>query len=62
MRESVSLRICFARGESVGALFSSEVTFTQEMTFWEGGEQHSLDAGERDDAADPGTLGQEGAA
>jgi ribose-phosphate pyrophosphokinase len=45
------------RGESVGALFSSEVTFTQEMTFWEGGEQHSIDAAERDhpdDAADAG--------
>ena len=27
------------RGESVGALFSSEVSFTQEMTLWEGGEQ-----------------------
>src|SRR6266508_3577127 len=31
------------RGESVGALFSSEVTFTQEMTFWEGGEQRLFD-------------------
>ena len=34
------------RGESVGALFSSEVTFTQEMTFWEGGEQHYFDGKE----------------
>jgi ribose-phosphate pyrophosphokinase len=42
------------RGESVGALFSSEVTFTQEMTFWEGGEQRSLDAADRDHpAGDP---------
>ena len=45
------------RGESVGALFSSEVSFTQEMTFWEGGEQHTVDAPgdkdpERDAAAD----------
>jgi ribose-phosphate pyrophosphokinase len=36
------------RGESVGALFSSEVTFTQEMTFWEGGEQHYFDGKEVD--------------
>jgi ribose-phosphate pyrophosphokinase len=36
------------RGESVGALFSSEVTFTQEMTFWEGGEQRFFDAGSHD--------------
>jgi ribose-phosphate pyrophosphokinase len=34
------------RGESVGALFSSEVSFTQEMTFWEGGEQQHFDAGD----------------
>ena len=45
------------RGESVGALFSSEVRFTQEMTFWEGGEQQTVDAPgdtdpERDAAAD----------
>ena len=26
------------RGESVGALFSSEVSFTQEMLLWEDGE------------------------
>ena len=42
------------RGESVGALFSSEVTFTQEMTFWEGGEQHYFDAGEHDHPDDKG--------
>ncbi|MFI5227351.1 MAG: hypothetical protein ACHQ3P_11830, partial [Candidatus Limnocylindrales bacterium] len=40
------------RGESVGALFSSEVTFTQEMTFWEGGEQRYFDAGEHDHPSD----------
>jgi ribose-phosphate pyrophosphokinase len=42
------------RGESVGALFSSEVTFTQEMTFWEGGEQRYFDAGEHDHPDDKG--------
>jgi ribose-phosphate pyrophosphokinase len=31
------------RGESVGALFSSEVEFTQEMLLWEGGVARSLD-------------------
>jgi ribose-phosphate pyrophosphokinase len=36
------------RGESVGALFSSEVTFTQEMTFWEGGEPRFFDAAAHD--------------
>ncbi|TMD32345.1 MAG: ribose-phosphate pyrophosphokinase [Chloroflexi bacterium] len=34
------------RGESVGALFSSEVTFTQEMTFWD---ERKGDAGDRGD-------------
>jgi Phosphoribosyl synthetase-associated domain len=29
------------RGESVGALFSSEVSFTQEMLLWEDGERRS---------------------
>jgi hypothetical protein len=43
------------RGESVGALFSSEVTFTQEMTFWEGGEARFLDAGEHDQTG-PGAV------
>ncbi len=42
------------RGESVGALFSSEVTFTQEMTFWEGGEQRFVDAAEHDSPTDGG--------
>ena len=32
------------RGESVGALFSSEVTLTQEMILWEDGVEHTLDA------------------
>ncbi len=36
------------RGESVGALFSSEVSFTQEMLLWEDG------LGEQDDEADAG--------
>jgi ribose-phosphate pyrophosphokinase len=31
------------RGESVGALFSSEVAFTQEMLLWEDGVAHKLD-------------------
>ncbi len=32
------------RGESVGALFSSEVTLTQEMILWEDGIEHTVDA------------------
>jgi ribose-phosphate pyrophosphokinase len=48
------------RGESVGALFSSEVRFTQEMTFWEGGEQRFFDSGDR--GADDGADGADGAA
>ena len=31
------------RGESVGALFSSEVSFTQEMLLWEDGNEATLD-------------------
>jgi ribose-phosphate pyrophosphokinase len=31
------------RGESVGALFSSEVSFTQEMLLWEDGQQRRFD-------------------
>jgi hypothetical protein len=31
------------RGESVGALFSSEVEFTQEMLLWEDGVARKLD-------------------
>jgi ribose-phosphate pyrophosphokinase len=48
------------RGESVGALFSSEVSFTQELTFWEGGEQHTVDAPAGPDA--PGDKGPDGEA
>ena len=32
------------RGESVGALFSSEVALTQEMILWEDGVEHTIDA------------------
>ncbi len=32
------------RGESVGALFSSEVALTQEMILWEDGVEHAIDA------------------
>src|SRR6266550_624958 len=31
------------RGESVGALFSSEVSFTQEMLLWQDGQQGRMD-------------------
>jgi ribose-phosphate pyrophosphokinase len=41
------------RGESVGALFSSEVSFTQEMTFWEGGEQQHYDGGDKGSSDGP---------
>src|SRR5919112_4956192 len=34
------------RGESVGALFSSEVSFTQEMLLWEDGQQRRMDTRE----------------
>jgi hypothetical protein len=43
------------RGESVGALFSSEVSLTQEMVLWEGGDEGTIDTrgGEPgDDAVD----------
>jgi len=48
------------RGESVGALFSSEVSFTQEMLLWEDGQQRRFDtriepdhqAGDGDDTDD----------
>ena len=56
------------RGESVGALFSSEVSFTQEMLLWEDGQQRRMDTrrepghegdggGDRDD---PGSGGPGG--
>jgi hypothetical protein len=32
------------RGESVGALFSSEVSLTQELTFWHDGNEEVVDA------------------
>src|SRR5439155_6773002 len=41
------------RGESVGALFSSEVTFTQEMTFWDERKGDAGDGG--DDKGPPGS-------
>ena len=34
------------RGESVGALFSSEVSLTQEMLLWEDGNEGTLDTRE----------------
>jgi hypothetical protein len=49
------------RGESVGALFSSEVTFTQEMTFWEGGEPRFLDTAGRDAEGGDGADGESSA-
>jgi ribose-phosphate pyrophosphokinase len=35
------------RGESVGALFSSEVSFTQEMLLWEDGTEQIMASGDR---------------
>src|SRR5207342_107148 len=40
------------RGESVGALFSSEVALTQEMLLWEGGDEGTLDTRPDDEAPD----------
>jgi len=49
------------RGESVGALFSSEVSFTQEMLLWEDGQQRRFDAriepDHEPDGDDPGPDG-----
>ena len=54
------------RGESVGALFSSEVEFTQEMLLWEDGQQRRFDTrnepghepdGDSDDS-EPATAAQ----
>ncbi|MFL5675629.1 MAG: ribose-phosphate diphosphokinase [Chloroflexota bacterium] len=39
------------RGESVGALFSSEVSLTQEMLLWEDGSEGTLDTRDEDDGA-----------
>jgi hypothetical protein len=36
------------RGESVGALFSSEVSLTQEMLLWEDGAESTLDTRRED--------------
>jgi ribose-phosphate pyrophosphokinase len=41
------------RGESVGALFSSELSFTQEMILWEDGIEREFDS--RDDEASDGS-------
>ena len=48
------------RGESVGALFSSEVSFTQEMLLWEDGQQRRLDT--RDDPEQGDGDGPDGGA
>ena len=43
------------RGESVGALFSSEVSLTQEMLLWEDGNEGTLDTrDEHDEGGDDG--------
>ncbi len=44
------------RGESVGALFSSEVSFTQEMILWEDGVARTLDVRD-EDAEDAAATG-----
>src|SRR6478735_11706231 len=46
------------RGESVGALLSSEVSFTQEMLLWEDGDEGTLDTrdGETDSEAPDGVA------
>jgi len=43
------------RGESVGALFSSEVSLTQEMLLWEDGSEGTLDT--RNEGETPGSDG-----
>jgi ribose-phosphate pyrophosphokinase len=45
------------RGESVGALFSSELSFTQEMLLWEDGHEGRLDTRGDDDQAEVGEAG-----
>jgi ribose-phosphate pyrophosphokinase len=45
------------RGESVGALFSSEVSFTQEMLLWEDGVAKSLDTRHEPGIEAPGADG-----
>ena len=46
------------RGESVGALFSSEVSLTQEMLLWEDGDEGTIDTrdGEPGDDGEPPTV------
>ncbi len=46
------------RGESVGALFSSEVALTQEMLLWEDGNEGHIDT--RDDSAEDGSGDDDG--
>jgi ribose-phosphate pyrophosphokinase len=48
------------RGESVGALFSSEVSFTQEMLLWEDGVARKLDIRTSEPPEDSGASGREG--
>jgi ribose-phosphate pyrophosphokinase len=43
------------RGESVGALFSSEVSFTQEMILWEDGVEREFDSRDDDEPAEDDT-------
>ena len=50
------------RGESVGALFSSEVSFTQEMLLWEDGVPQALDTRDDNDASAPDANGDPSAA
>jgi ribose-phosphate pyrophosphokinase len=45
------------RGESVGALFSSELSFTQEMLLWEDGHEGRLDTRGNEDQAEVGEAG-----
>ena len=44
------------RGESVGALFSSEVSLTQEMLLWEDGSEGTLDTRGVDGEIDPDAI------
>src|SRR3954469_4037953 len=44
------------RGESVGALFSSEVSLTQEMLLWEDGSEGMLDTRAEDDGPELGAV------
>src|SRR3954466_2062049 len=50
------------RGESVGALFSSEVSFTQEMLLWEDGQQRRMDTREEPDHDVAGPTDDDGGA